>query len=212
MGEVKKMRKLIVLVGALILVFGMTGFASAALTNGGFESGDFTGWTVITPPGAVSAVVTGALGQTPIEGTYFGGITSDGPGSYSVLKQTVLMDAGDTLSGYVSVYDGEYNAPCCANDIVKLEITASAGYVFATPFSFQSVDNTTGSLIDWTYWEYTAGWYGNVVLKLSVTNGGDDLYETAALLDGVTHSVPEPATLLLIGSGLFGLALLRRRK
>src|SRR5205814_9939401 len=68
----------------------------ATLANGGFETGDFTGWTQFGNLG-YTAVNTGSFsGVSPHGGTYeahFGPVTTTGG-----IQQTVTANAGDTVT------------------------------------------------------------------------------------------------------------------
>jgi len=69
------MRKLFYVGLVIMMVFGLAGVSSAALINGGFETGDFTGWTVSIPSGGSAEVVTSHTGDkgknyTPEEGLF----------------------------------------------------------------------------------------------------------------------------------------------
>jgi len=60
------MKKTSIILFVITLVFGIIGPVSAEIINGGFETGDFTGWEIL---GDVS-IQTAAFGSGPIEGSY----------------------------------------------------------------------------------------------------------------------------------------------
>jgi hypothetical protein len=93
---------------ASIIGLGLAGAAQAqSLTNGGFETGDFTGWTETDEQGGSGSWYVGQYGQgTPLNGfttptqsgggTYFAETDQFGPGSH-VLSQTFSAISGQSL-------------------------------------------------------------------------------------------------------------------
>jgi len=93
--------ELYVIIAVLAIAAAMIGGAlpaSAApvtLTNGGFETGNGTGWNLVIPPGgSVTFPSSGA-----IDGTYYAKLKTTGPGSYTNIWQDFSVNAEDTISG-----------------------------------------------------------------------------------------------------------------
>ncbi len=213
-----------VLVG---LVLSLGGVAEATILNGGFETGDLSNWTVFTapggiPPGNAQVVSThtppypdpnSPLVYNPIEGNYFALLESGGPGSYTTLSQTFSISSGLQIEGWAAFDAGDYlsgDNSLHYDDSATVNILNANGTFFV---DLWSADVTT--VLDygdglWTYWSWTAPTSGDYILELGIINGGTPL-GSYALLDAV-KVVPEPATMLLLGSGLLGLAAFGRKK
>lgn len=85
------MKKFLMILCAVMLVLGMIGSAGAvSFQNGSFETGDFTGWDVITSAGGSASVVMGDSGFGPTDGTYFANLVAD-----SGISQDQTWSAGE---------------------------------------------------------------------------------------------------------------------
>jgi hypothetical protein len=168
----------------------------ASFINGGFETGDFTGWTVELTEGATANVVAtyqSLFGTTynPTEGNRFALIKTDGPGNFEMTYQTISLAAGQTIAGHAAFDNGDI----LFNDIARVEILDGA-LVVATPWMAQSTDVAGDWDGPWTAWDWTAAVAGNYTLRVSVQNGGLDAgHDSFVLLDGVAV-VPEASTVL----------------
>lgn len=189
-------RKLISLVALLALIVPLiclsvpkTTSAANILVNGGFETGNFTGWNVTIPPGGAAQVVTRFDFPVPAAGTYFAKegnyfalLTNGQQDVWTVVSQTFA--AGATISGWAFFKTVDF-APW--NDECKVEITVSSGgQVIATLFqaSVLSVGNFGGT--PWTYWSYAFANAGEYTIQARVVNRGDSAVASYVGLDGVS--------------------------
>lgn len=158
------------------------GTASAAtpvLTNPGFESGDFTGWTLFIPPGGGTTNVSSYVSDlnqtyTAVQGTRFALIKTNGPGSYATVSQTFTAAAGDTLSG-CAFFDAQDYPPY--NDNGQVEIL-QGGTPIATVYN-EGV-NSLGSYGDgpWRAWSFTAPAAGTYTVRARIANALDSILDS----------------------------------
>lgn len=134
---------------ALAAAAGLAAPASAAelITNGGFETGDFTGWTQNVQPGSngnlfvasngANAPISGRSTQSNASGGSFVALTSQsGPGSYS-LTQSFVISPG--TSDVVISYDFFVNA------YASLAVTENRRDFHVNPNENAEVNILTGS-------------------------------------------------------------------
>jgi hypothetical protein len=210
-------KQIIKTVGLICSVVTLASQSHASLVNGGFETGDFTGWTVVLTGGAAN-IVSIHTGQTasgpngynyaPVTGNYFARVKTDGPGNFQLVSQSLFLSVGSKLAGYAAFDYGDYHN---FNDMARVEILDSANVVVATPWQVQGNDVPNYSDGPWTGWAWTAATAGTYTLRYSIANSLDSNLDSYALFDA-TVLVPEPST-YLTGALLllpFGVSTLRK--
>lgn len=186
------MRRSILLLSIMaVMVASYAGMALGAsqLTNGGFETGNLSGWSVDVASGGKASAVQSFSSYggtwTPKEGSYFALLT---PGKASVdtmISQPFSASNGDKVSGWVFFQAEDYSP---YNDKGQVLIRSGSGTVVAKPFE-ESV-NSVGSYGNsgWRYWEHTFTGEGTFLIEARVHNLYDGSLASRIGLDDVKTS------------------------
>lgn len=191
--------KTLLVIGALVLFVSVAPatFAQNLLTNGSFETGDFTGWTLGGNSGLIE-VVTGAFYQYSgaEDGSYY--VVAGPVGSPGSLSQTFSDVAGRNYTfsfWFASVGDNPSSFSAMWDNNTVLSLTNPNTGSNWTEFTFS--ETGTGSDSITFNFQDNPGWIGLDNVSVSGSAPG---------------TVPEPSSLLLLGSGVLGLGGVIRRK
>lgn len=193
---------------ALLVTLPSVGQAVELTSNGGFETGDFTGWTQF--PSGPNQTITGVA---PSSGLWAAEINNTVAASNSLMKQANIgvgiVTAGQTVN---------------INFDAKGSF-ANGGVAFAEFFTEIAGGGVSSSQIlggaplnltdNWQTFNYTVtagpNVSGGVTLQLGATTGAATGSFAHVFYDNASVTVvPEPATMTALGVG--ALALIRRRK
>jgi len=122
----------------IILFFGIGPFVQAGFINGDFETGDFSGWSVLGAPTS-SFIETSAFGTGPIGGTYSALLTNTGsvPDSPTDAEiETFLGLLAGALDGRVAGKSGDAHS----GTAMKQTFDAIAGDTFFFDYVFLTND------------------------------------------------------------------------
>jgi glutamine cyclotransferase len=118
------------------------GEASDLIVNGGFESGDFTGWT-LENVGSGTFVVSNSTydptgpgtAQAPFTGVYSALSTQSSPGTHAIYQQVTLPEGSQSTLKWVDRIRNHASAFSDPNQEYRVEIRDTNNLVLATLFS-----------------------------------------------------------------------------
>ena len=175
---------------AIAALASMPALAQNIVTNGGFETGDFTGFTVNSPSGLTSVGY-----DSPHSGSFAAGFGSflgqesisqaltTSPGQMYNISFWALNPTQDGTNSLMFAFGGTQFTPTNVNDVY-------------TQFMFSGV--ATGN---------------STMLQIFGENSADRTHvDDISVSAAGMSTVPEPSSLALLGTGLVGLVPIVRRK
>ncbi len=193
---------------------------ASALTNGGFETGNFSGWHVDgnINAGVVTSFFHNGLGvgttrtYLPVEGKFFAELDGKVPMQLLGLSQTLFLSKGATLSGAAAFATDDFPP---FGDFGQVTI-GQGGAGTTLFFSNIAMVGAFGST-PWTAFSFTAPSAGVYTLRAQEFEGDSDAELTSQLLldaVSVAGGVPELGSwaMMIIGFALASLRLRRRNR
>ncbi len=173
------------------------------VTNGGFESGDFTGWTISGPQTSapyilVSGPFMDAVQLNPYQGNYFAAVGFNG--ADGSISQTLATTAGAqyTLS---FAYFAENGTP---NDF-------SVAFGGNTVLSITNDTSNSTNPVTWTPYSFTVTATSNST-DLVISGRNDPLYSGVDSVSVTPNPTPEPSSLAVWGLGVVAALVVARRR
>jgi len=207
----------------LVLVLCTPSFASSLLVNGDFQTGTLTGWTAFTTSNGTNGVglpniaTFNTNGMSASDAAHFnvGEVTFDRTQQGGGLSQSVVVTAAGLYT---------FSADIASQDDAGGSINAAAGFfsilidgvavtsVDLGPFSFPSpLQILRGELSGSTTLSAGSHTFGIEITRPFLSNSSNTPDQYVDNLTLNTAAVPEPATWLLLGTGLVGVGLAKRR-
>ncbi len=197
------------------------------VTNGGFETGDFTGWTANATGSALgfninngTFVANSGNGPiAPISGSFDAVSNQTGPGLNSLFQlvslpdsfQTAIFSWADRIENFASVFSDP-------NQEFRVSLVDAAGSVIETVFSTNPGDTTSQSGPNLRSFDVTMALLPFAGQDIGILfEQQDNLFFFNATIDDVSlalevSEVPVPGAAILFLTSVLGAGAMRRRK
>lgn len=214
--------------------------ASAALINGGFESGTLSPWSSLGTASVSTGASYGVGSVAATEGTHAARLVTEGASAAtiaaqmgvaestleasnsgvnatdgSLIWQSTFASAGDTFTFKWNFVEQDYTP---YDDWAFYGISLNGGPANVTKFaSLATVGPGSGTTINgWTTLTVNITQTGNYTFYFGIVNALDTALDSDLWIDGISGTgslaVPEPGSLALLGVAALAGAATRRRK
>jgi hypothetical protein len=201
----------------LVLVAAQAGAANL-LTNGSFQSGDFTGWTLGTTADGTAGAGFPVIAPYPPNPAMnsakyeVGQVNSNGLFEGATLSQSFTTTGGSATLSFLWTAMGDGIHQNAEGGLFELVLDGSviASHDVGT---INPNDTLSGTLSDTLNLSAGSHTFEIEILRNFLSNPGNTPYQYVTGADAeAAGGVPEPGTLMLLGSGVVGLGGLLRRK
>ena len=196
----------ILFLGIVIVLLATSATAADLVVNGGFTTGDFSGWN--NPTGAWFIGGVGSDPGAPTDTSFAASTACTGAGCNDAASGNTLSQTLNTVAGTTYVLTFYYDPGPHQGGVFGLTTELEVFWNGA------SVDTITNPTMDtWSQYSVAGLTASGTSTTLEFTGRAD---ESSLFLTDVSVTAPEPMTLTLIGGGLLGLGalgtILRRRR
>jgi len=202
---------------ALLAVFAAQASAANLLVNGSFQDGTFNGWTLGTTSDGTAGQGYPIVTQWPLNNAInawkgeVGQVNGSDGFQGATLSQTFTSGAGAaTLSfDYAAMGDGIHTNADGGDFVLLLDGTQLANFDVGSIMANQIISGTLSANVNLSAGSHT---FEIEVLRQFLSAPGNTPYQYVTNADAEGNGVPEPGSLILMGSGVLGLAGVLRRK